>query len=81
MLKAVYLQTNLQKTAKDGNYVINFDEYKSIRTQWIALYVSANGVTCFDSFSVELIPQEIKRFIANMITNIFRKQVLNSIIY
>ena len=81
MLKAVYLQTNLQKTVKDGNYQINFDDYKSIRTQWIALYVSANGMTCFDSFSVELIPQEIKRFIANIITNIFIKQVLSLIIY
>ena len=33
-----YSSTNLRKI-KDGAYVINFDEYKSIGTQWIALYV------------------------------------------
>ena len=27
---------------KDGVYVKNLDEYKSIRTHWIALYVNGN---------------------------------------
>ena len=27
-----------------GAYVINLDEYKSIVTHWIALYVNANNV-------------------------------------
>ena len=33
-------RNNLQKT-KDGAYVINLDEYESIGTHWIALYVNA----------------------------------------
>ena len=33
----------------DGEYVINPDEYESIGTHWIALYVNANNVVYFDS--------------------------------
>ena len=40
-------------------YVINLDEYKSVEAHWIALYVNAKNVTCFDSFGVEHIPKEI----------------------
>ena len=42
-------RNNLPKI-KDGAYVINLDEYKSIGTHWIALHVSDNNVTYFDSF-------------------------------
>ena len=50
------------------------DGYKSTETQWIALYVNGNNKTCFDSFGVEHISKEIKKFIGhkNVITNIFR---------
>ena len=34
----VYLRSNLPKI-KDGASVINLEEYKSIGTHWIALYV------------------------------------------
>ena len=54
----VYSRNNLPKT-KDCAYVINYDEYKSIRTHWIALYMNANKVVHFDSFGVENIPKEI----------------------
>ena len=40
----VYSRNNLPKT-KDGVYVINLDESKSIGTNWIALYV--NGIKIF----------------------------------
>ena len=33
---SVYSRNNLPKI-KDGAYIINLDEYKSIRTHWIAL--------------------------------------------
>ena len=33
------------------------------KTHWIALYVNDNNVTYFDSFEVEHIPKEIKKFI------------------
>ena len=43
--------------------VINLDEFKSIGTHWIALYVNSNNIVYFDSFGVEHIPKEIKTFI------------------
>ena len=42
-----------------GAYVITLDEYKSIETHCIALYVNADNVTYFDSFGVEHVPKEI----------------------
>ena len=54
----VYSRNNLHK-AKDGAYVINLDEYKSIGTHWIALYVNGNNAISFDSFGVEHISKEI----------------------
>ena len=61
--------------------MINLDEYKSIGTHWIALYVNAKTVTYFDSFGVEYIPKEIRKFIANknIITNVYRIQAYDSI--
>ena len=59
---------------KDGTYIINLEEYKSIGTHWLALYVNAENVTYFNSFGVEYILNEIKKFIGNktIITNIYR---------
>ena len=55
----VYSRHNLLKI-KDGEYVINLDEYSDIGTHWVALYIKNNNVTYFDSFRVEHIPKEIK---------------------
>ena len=41
-----------------GAHVINLDEYKSIESHWIDLYVN-NNITYFDSFGVQHIPKEI----------------------
>ena len=70
---------NLPKV-KDGTYVINLDDYKSIGSHWIALYVYNNNITYFDSFGVEHFPKEIKKFIGNknIITNIYRIQAYDS---
>ena len=83
----VYSRNNLPKI-KDGAYVINLDEYESIGTHWIALYVNGNSrrasydAIYFDSFGAEHIPKEIKTFIGNknIITNIYRIQAHDSII-
>ena len=56
----VYSKNDLTKI-KDESYVINHDQYKSIRTHWIALYVNGDNVTYFDSFAVEYIPKEIQK--------------------
>ena len=72
----VYSRNNLPKI-KDWAYVMNRDEYKSIGNYWTALYIEKSiDVTYFDSFWVEHIPKEIKKFISNKntITNIHRIQ-------
>ena len=77
----VYSRNNLSKI-KDGAYVINLDEYESIGTHWIALYVNVNSMVYFDSFGVQHIPKEIRKFIGNknISTNIYKIQAYNSII-
>ena len=76
-----YSRNNLLKI-KDGAYVINLDEYKSIGIYWIALYVNGDNATYFDSFGVELMKREIKQFIGNknIPSNIYRMQANDSII-
>ena len=39
--------------------VINLDDFKSIKTHWIALHVNSNNVIHFNSFGVEYILKEI----------------------
>ena len=77
---SVFSRDNLLKI-KDGEYIINLDEYSSIGTHWVALHVN-NYVTYLDSFGVEHIPTEIKTFISNknIKTNIFRVQAYGSVI-
>ena len=76
----VYSRNNSPKI-KDGVYIIDLDEYKSIWTHWIALHVNDNNVTYFDSFGIEHIPKEIREFIGNknIVTNIYRIQAYDSI--
>ena len=76
----IYSRDNLQEI-KDGEYIINLDEYSDIGTRWVASYVQ-NNVTYFDSFRVEHIPKEIRTFIGNknIKTNIFRIQTYDSIV-
>ena len=61
--------------------IINLDEFESIGTHWIALYVNAKNETYFDSFGVEHVPKEIRKFIEskNIMTNIYRIQAYDSI--
>ena len=77
----VYSRDNLPDEIKDGAYVLNLDEYSDIVTHWVALYVNNKTVTYFDSFGVEHIPKEIKKFISdkNIIANVFRIQAHDSV--
>ena len=47
---SVYSKNNLPKI-RDGAYLINLDEHKSIETRWMALYVNGNNIIYFDGFS------------------------------
>ena len=75
----VYSRNNLSKK-KGGVYIINLDEYESIGTHCIALYVNDNNVTYFDSVGVKYIPKEIKKIIGNknVVTNIYQIQSYDS---
>ena len=77
----VFSRNNLPKKIKDGAYVINLDEYADVGTHWIALFCNRNEIVYFDSFGVEHVPEEIKKFVGNknIIANIFRVQANNSV--
>ena len=76
----VYSRNNLPKI-KDGAYVIILDEFKSIGAHWIALYANGNNILYFNSFGVEHIPKEIRKFIRNknVKTNIYRIPAFDSV--
>ena len=76
----VYSRNDLPKI-KDGAYIINLREYEWMEAHRIALYFNDNTVTYFNSFGVEQIPTEIRKFIGNknIITNIYRIQAYDSI--
>ena len=80
-LNCAYSRNDLPKI-KDGAHVINLDQFKSIGTHWIALYVNGNNIIYFESFGVEHVPKEIRRTIGNknMITNIYRIQAYDLIL-
>ena len=63
-LNGVYSRNNLPKI-KDGACVINLDENKSIGSHRIVSYVNGDKVIYFESFGVEHILKEIKKFIGN----------------
>ena len=69
------------KKIKDGSYVINLDKHKDTGAYWIALFCNRNEIVYFDSFGVEHIPIEIKKFISNknIKANIYRVQANDSI--
>ena len=62
-------------------YITNLHKYESIGTHWIALYVNTENVTYFDSFGVEHIPKEIRKFIGNksITASIYKIQAYDSI--
>ena len=69
------------KTIKNEAYVINLDDYADVGTHWITLYVKNNKVIYFESFGVEHVLKDIKKFIEHKNTkpNAFRIQAGNSI--
>ena len=81
----VYSRDNLLEKINDGAYVVNLDEYSDVGIHWIALYVNAKTITYFDSFGIEHIPKEIKKFIERstnkftIVTNICRIEAYDSV--
>ena len=79
-INGVFSRNNLPKI-KDWPHEINLDDYESIQTHWIALYVNGNNIKYFDSFGVEHIPKEMKKSIGNkkIMANIYKIQACNLI--
>ena len=84
----IYSRNNLPKI-KDGEYVINLSEYKSIGIHSLALHVNGNNRTAsydviyFDNFGIwTYFKKKKKKFIGNknMITNIYETEAYDSII-
>ena len=78
----VYSRNNLPNKIKKGAYVINLDEYKNTGTYWVFLFVKTTEVIYFDSFGIEHIPKEIKKFIVSnkkIKASIFRIQAYDLI--
>ena len=69
------------KKIKDGAYEINLDDYADVGTHWIALFSNRNEIVYFDSFGVEHVLEEIKKFIGNknIKVNIFEVQANNAL--
>ena len=65
---------------KDGAFIINLDEYETVGSHWIALYVNDDNrrasydTIYFDSIRVKNISKENKKMIGNKsaITNIYK---------
>ena len=61
-------RNNLSKV-KDGAYIINLDEYGSIGTHWIALYVNAKNVRYVDSFGVDIFQKRLEDLLETKYNN------------
>ena len=74
----VYFRNHLPEI-KDGAHVINFDQYKSIGSNWKAMNANGSNVIYFDSFEVEYIPKEVNKFIGNkkVTASIYQIQAYN----
>ena len=72
-------RNNLTKT-KNGKYVVNLDEFKSIGTLQITFYVNGNNSIHFDSFGVAYNSKEINKLTENknIISSIYRIQAHDS---
>ena len=77
----VFSRDNLPKKIKNVSYVINLDEYADVGTHWIGLFYNRNEIVYFDSFGVEHVSEEIKKFVVNknIKANIFGVQANNSV--
>ena len=74
---------NLPDKIKDGPYVVNLDEHSGVETHWIVLHALNNNDFFLDSFGIEHIPKDVKRFINKSIVveNISRIQACNMWIF
>ena len=77
----VFILETIQNKEWNGANVINLDEYADVGTHWIVLFCNRSEIVYFDSFGVQHVPEEIKKFAENknITTKIFRVQANNSV--
>ena len=82
LFNGVFSRNNLPDLPRDGGYVINLDDLGESGTHWVAIFVNGNRAIYFDSFGVEHLPREIKRFLRgkDLMVNIYRVQDIRSIL-
>ena len=54
----VYSKNNLAEIKYEA-YIINLDEYESIGTHWIALYLNAGNVIYFDRLELNIFQKKL----------------------
>ena len=59
--QSIFQEIICLKKKRMGAYVINLDEYADVSIHWIGLFFRKSEIVYFDSFSVEHVPEEIKR--------------------
>ena len=66
-----------------GHFVINLNENANVGTNWVVCFVKDSNATCFNSFRLEHIPNEIEGFKVdqNVKVNIFGVEVYYSIMH
>ena len=76
-----FTQETISLKIKDEAYVVNLDEYADLDTHQVALFCNKRELVYFNSFSVEHVPDVIKKFDQNknIIAKIFRVQANNSV--
>jgi len=79
--QGVFSRNSLPTRSKDGGYVVNLDDLGKPGTHWVAIFIQKKNAVYFDSFGVEKLPKEIKRFLhdKNLNLNLFRIQEFDSI--
>ena len=69
----IFSRDNLPRI-KDGAYVMNLDDKRSIRISWVVLFIDKNKIVYFDSFEMKYILQDLlnKTKDKSITSNIFR---------
>ena len=77
----VFPKNNLPEKIQDVAYVINLDGFADVDIHWIALFSNSNEIVYFDSFGIDHVPEEIKKFAGNenIKANIFQVQPNDSV--
>ena len=55
-----FSRDNIANKIKDGNYLINLDEYADTGTHWITLFCIKNKVNYFDSLELNMFLKKLK---------------------